>query len=94
VHDIIYLKKGTSRRSKGLNKYDFHESQLFFLPAFQITEHEAMSEDVEGFFLHFDEKLFPFLPKNYLNDTFHFFNFSLAQLFLSAKKGGFILSKF
>ncbi|MBB6002652.1 AraC family transcriptional regulator [Arcicella rosea] len=73
VHDIIYLKKGFSRRSKGLNKYDFQASQLFFLPAFQITEHEVMSEDVEGYFLHFDDQLFPFLPKNYLNETFQFF---------------------
>jgi len=72
VHDIIYLKKVTSRRSKGLNKYDFHESQLFFLPAFQITEHEAMSEDVEGFFLHFDEKLFPFCLKIILMILFIF----------------------
>ena len=87
VHDIIYLKKGTSRRSKGLNKYDFHESQLFFLPAFQITEHEAMSEDVEGFFLHFDEKLFPFLPKNYLNDTFHFFQLQSSPVISISEKG-------
>lgn len=73
VHDFIYLKKGYSRRSKGLNKYDFWASELFFLPAFQITEHVEMSKDTEGFYLHFDEKLFPFLPKNYLNDTYRFF---------------------
>ncbi len=73
VHDFIYLKKGNSKRSKGLNKYVFKESELFFLPAFQITQHEAMDEDTEGFYLHFDEKIFHFLPKNFLNDNYSFF---------------------
>lgn len=73
VHDLIYIRKGMSRRSKGLNKYDFKASDIFFLPAFQITEHEFMSTDVEGMYVHFDEKLFDFLPKNYLNDNYNFF---------------------
>ena len=73
VHDFIFLKKGKSQRSKGLNKYDFKESELFFLPAFQITEHESMEENTEGFYVHFDEKIFPFLPKNFLNDNYSFF---------------------
>lgn len=73
VHDFIYLKKGSSKRSKGLNKYSFKESELFFLPAFQITQHEMMDEDTEGFYIHFDEKIFHFLPKNFLNDNYSFF---------------------
>jgi len=73
--DFLYLKKGTSRRSKGLNTYEFGESSMFFLPAFQITQHEMMSADIEGFFCHFDEKIFEFLPKNYFNDNFPFFQF-------------------
>jgi YesN/AraC family two-component response regulator len=73
VHDFIYLKKGKSQRSKGLNKYDFKKSELFFLPAFQITEHQAMDEDTKGFYIHFDEKIFHFLPKNFLNDNYSFF---------------------
>jgi AraC-like DNA-binding protein len=73
VHDFIYVRRGTSRRSKGLNKYDFKASEIFFLPAFQITEHEAMTADIEGMYVHFDEKLFDFLPKNYLSDTYKFF---------------------
>jgi AraC family transcriptional regulator, transcriptional activator of pobA len=73
VHDIIFLKKGNSRRSKGLTQYDFQASELFFLPAFQITQHEAMDENTEGFYIHFDEKIFNFLPKNFLNDTYSFF---------------------
>lgn len=73
LHDFIFLKKGSSKRSKGLNNYTFNASELFFLPAFQITEHLAMSPDVEGFYLHFDEKIFDFLPKNYLSDNYPFF---------------------
>lgn len=73
VHDFIYLKKGNSRRTKGLNKYDFKGSELFFLPAFQITQHETMDENTEGFYIHFDEKIFHFLPKNFLNDNYSFF---------------------
>ncbi len=73
VHDIIYLRKGHSKRSKGLSTFDFKQSEVFFLPAFQITEHLAMSPDVEGFYLHFNEQIFSFLPKNYLNDNFPFF---------------------
>ena len=29
VHDFIFLKKGISKRSKGLNKYEFGPSSLF-----------------------------------------------------------------
>ncbi|WNH12583.1 helix-turn-helix domain-containing protein [Thalassobellus suaedae] len=74
-HDFIYLKKGISVRSKGLNKYEFGDGSIFFLPAFQITQHKSMSIDAEGFFCHFDESLFDFLPKKYLSDRFSFFQF-------------------
>ncbi len=86
VHDLIYVRKGASSRSKGLNKYDFKASDIFFLPAFQITEHEFMSADIEGMYVHFDEKLFDFLPKNYLNDTYNFFQLqSIPVLTIPAK---------
>ena len=32
-----------------------------------------MSEDAQGFFCHFDESLFDFLPKSYLTDRYPFF---------------------
>ena len=73
IHDFIYITKGSSKRSKGLSRYNFGEAELFFLPAHQITEHESMSLDVEGYFCHFDEVIFSFLPKNYLSDTYSFF---------------------
>ena len=58
VYDLIFLTKGESARSKGLNQYDFKKNQFFFLPALQITSHESMSEDVEGFFMHFSPDIF------------------------------------
>ncbi len=73
VHDFIFLKEGFSKRSKGLNKHEFKAAEIFFLPAFQITEHEEMSKDTKGVYIHFDEKIFHFLPKNYLYDTYTFF---------------------
>ncbi|MEZ4847913.1 MAG: helix-turn-helix transcriptional regulator [Bacteroidia bacterium] len=64
LYDLIFLTKGSSIRSKGLNSYTIHQNQFFFLPALQITSHEQMSEDAEGFFLHFSEELFV--------DVFHY----------------------
>ncbi|MEN9908638.1 MAG: hypothetical protein RLZZ540_1787 [Bacteroidota bacterium] len=75
VHDFIFLKKGLSKRTKGLNKYEFGASSIFFLPAYQITQHEMMSDDAEGFYCHFDEKIFDYLPKNYLSKQYPFFQY-------------------
>lgn len=58
VYDFVFLKRGFSKRSKGLNHYTFGEGEFFFLPPYQITTHEFMSEDVEGYFCHFDAQLF------------------------------------
>ena len=53
VYDLIFLKKGTSVRSKGLNSYAFGQNEVFFLPPHQITSHNHLSLDVEGFFYPF-----------------------------------------
>ncbi|MFI1773556.1 helix-turn-helix domain-containing protein [Thalassobellus citreus] len=73
VHDFLFLTKGYSKRSKGLNNIEFDGPAVFFLPAFQITQHSIMSDDAEGYFCHFDQSLFDFLPKGYLIDRFSFF---------------------
>lgn len=75
VFDLIFLTKGSSTRSKGLNKYTFGENQFFFLPANQITSHESMSEDAEGYFLHFDEKIFRSLSLSHVLKDFPFLDF-------------------
>lgn len=58
VYDLIFLTKGKSSRTKGLNQYEFGLNEFFFLPAYQITTHEWMSEDAQGYFLHFDARIF------------------------------------
>lgn len=63
LYDFLFLSHGHSKRSKGLNEYTFDTNTLFLLPAYQISTHEWMSEDAQGFFCHFDwgliEQAFP-----------------------------------
>ena len=63
LYDFLFLTHGQSKRSKGLNEYQFSATTFFFLPAYQISTHESMSEDARGFFCHFDsgiiEQVFP-----------------------------------
>ncbi|HKO76349.1 MAG TPA: helix-turn-helix domain-containing protein [Flavobacterium sp.] len=75
VHDFLFLTKGFSKRNKGLSSFEFDGPAVFFLPAYQITQHSKMSSDAEGFFCHFDESIFDFLPKKYLSECYSFFNF-------------------
>ena len=58
VFDFLFLPRGKSTRSKGLDKYDFAENTFFFLPAYQISTHDSMSLDTEGFYCHFDMEIF------------------------------------
>ncbi|MDH4460543.1 MAG: helix-turn-helix transcriptional regulator [Flectobacillus sp.] len=57
VFNFFFLSKGISRRSKGLDTYDFGDNTFFFVPAYQITTHEFISDDVEGFYCHFNLEL-------------------------------------
>lgn len=75
VYDFLFLKRGFSKRSKGLNHYTFGEGEFFFLSPYQITTHEFMSEDVEGFFCHFDAQLFRTSSFQTSLDSFHFLQF-------------------
>ena len=72
-HDFLFLTKGTSSRSKGLNTYELQGPCICFVPAYEITEHREMSEDAEGFYCQFDESLFDLLPKKYLSEQYPFF---------------------
>lgn len=58
VNDLIFLTKGSSIRSKGLQNYSFGKNDFFFLPRYQITSHDNMSEDAEGYFIHFSLEIF------------------------------------
>jgi AraC family transcriptional regulator, transcriptional activator of pobA len=76
--DLIFITQGTSTRSKGLNQYTFGANDFFFLPAYQITEHQSMSEDCKGYFLQFDAQLFQNFGLHRCLDDFSFLDF-LAQ---------------
>lgn len=57
VFDFIFLTRGTSIRSKGLDRYDFAAGTFFFLPAYQISSHEFYSQDAKGFYCHFNVEI-------------------------------------
>jgi AraC family transcriptional regulator, transcriptional activator of pobA len=75
VYDFVFLTKGQSVRSKGLNQYTFCESEFFFLPAYQITSHQFMSADAEGYFVHFDVEIFQHISLQNTLDRFSFLDF-------------------
>ncbi len=76
VYDFIFLTEGNSQRSKGLQEYSFSRNTFFFLPAFQISTHEFLSEDVKGFFCHFDAEIFnAAFPNHHIFDYFPFLRF-------------------
>ncbi len=74
-HDFYFLKKGTSIRTKGLNSYTINAPAIFFLPAYQITEHKMMSEDAEGYYCHFGENVFDYFSKLMLSERYVFFQY-------------------
>ncbi len=57
VIDFILITHGTMIRQKGLNRYEVTANTFFFLPAHQISFDEWMSEDVRGYYCHFDTNL-------------------------------------
>lgn len=81
VFNFFFLTKGTSTRSKGLDRFTFGENTFFFVPAHQITTHEFISPDVEGFYCHFNLELLTtdYRLKELLND-FPFLDFNSYPL--------------
>jgi AraC family transcriptional regulator, transcriptional activator of pobA len=73
VYDFIFLTEGTSKRSKGLDEYEFSDSTFFFIPAFQITSHQFVKADSKGFFCYFDAQIFDdIFPHNTFFDDISF----------------------
>jgi AraC family transcriptional activator of pobA len=73
LFDFLYLTHGQTKRSKGLNEYRFSASTFFFLPSYQISTHEWMSEDAQGFFCHFDSGIIDqVFPQNNIVDECSF----------------------
>lgn len=76
VYDFLFLTKGMTRRSKALHPYEIKENMFFFLPAYQITNHEFMSADTEGYFCHFNFDMFTdHLPQHNILRDFPFLQF-------------------
>jgi AraC family transcriptional regulator, transcriptional activator of pobA len=76
VYDFLFLTRGTTRRSKALNTYEIGTDTFFFLPAHQITNHDFMSADTEGYFCHFDFDIFTkHLPELNILRDFPFLQF-------------------
>ncbi|MBD0285842.1 MAG: helix-turn-helix domain-containing protein [Flavisolibacter sp.] len=65
VFDFLFLTRGNSIRTKGLDSYEMRQNTFFFLPPYQITTHESMSADATGFNCHFDSEI---LLKYYKHD--------------------------
>ncbi|MES2796458.1 MAG: helix-turn-helix domain-containing protein [Bacteroidota bacterium] len=76
VYDFIFLTEGNSIRSKGLHQYNFSKNTFFFLPAFQISTHEYLSDNARGYYCHFDSDIFNnlFMQKSFF-EKFPFLHF-------------------
>ena len=77
VHDFLFLKRGTVSRSVNIDTYEITQNTFFFLPAYQILSNEMMSEDVQGFYGHFDAEVFSkkLFQKDFLQ-TFPFLKYN------------------
>jgi AraC family transcriptional regulator, transcriptional activator of pobA len=58
VYFFLFITKGKAIRSKGLTNYEIESNHFFFLPADQITTIEYVSDDVEGYYCHFNLDIF------------------------------------
>jgi AraC family transcriptional regulator, transcriptional activator of pobA len=76
VYDFLFVTHGSTRRSKALNPFDIGKNMFFFLPAYQITNHEFMNADTEGYYCHFNFNLFTnYLPQHNILRDFPFLQF-------------------
>ncbi len=84
VYYFIFLTKGYTTRSIGLETYEFGENTFFFVPAHEITTHKFVRNDVQGYYCHFDIQLLAehtLLKKIYTNFPFLEYNsFPLVEI--------------
>jgi AraC-like DNA-binding protein len=60
-HSIILITKGSIIASSGIDNFTVDQNTMICIPAGQITSLSFMSDDIEGFYLHF--------ANNYLSRT-------------------------
>ena len=58
VYFLLFITKGQVIRRKNLTKYELSINSCFCLPADQITSIDFVSEDAEGFYMHFLPEIF------------------------------------
>lgn len=87
LFNFFFMTKGKSIRSKGLNKYEFGANTFFFIPAYEITTHEVISPEAEGYYCHFSLDLLTsdYRLKDLLSD-FSFLNFNCYPLVIVDEK--------
>ncbi len=77
VVDFILVTHGSMVRRKGLTSYTVPTNTFFLLPAHQISFDEWMSEDIQGYYCHFDANLLTRRwQKQDLENEFLFLSFS------------------
>jgi AraC-like DNA-binding protein len=54
-HSIILVTKGSIIASSGFDNYTVEQNTIIVIPAGQITSLSFMSDDIEGFYLHFSD---------------------------------------
>ena len=45
VYDFVFLTQGSCSKYKGIDKYDIQKNEFFFIPAYQISGSDFISED-------------------------------------------------
>jgi AraC family transcriptional regulator, transcriptional activator of pobA len=92
VNDFILVTAGTMTKSAGIDYYEVKQNSIFLLPSGQITTTTKISDDFQGFYVHFSNsfisesksqidviKQFPFLE--WLNNpVFEFTNSQIEVL--------------
>jgi AraC family transcriptional activator of pobA len=73
VFDFMVITRGKSIRAKGLNTYELTPNSIFFVPAYQTRTSDFISEDLDGFFCHFDMEIFN--PTLFPQEVFSQFTF-------------------
>jgi AraC family transcriptional regulator, transcriptional activator of pobA len=58
VHNFVWIRSGSAVWYKGLDGYPVKANTLFFLPAYQLHVNTIMSEDITGYYCHFDPNIF------------------------------------
>jgi AraC family transcriptional regulator, transcriptional activator of pobA len=58
VYEFVFLTSGSMVRSKDIESFTITENMFFFLPAYQLLTYEMMSDEITGYYCHFDIEIF------------------------------------